>query len=71
MGSTFNATIQGAQRLRNSPDGCPHYRVFTMNGAYLTKGNAHVNFDITNHIGKAVRITLDDNGHIIAVSRME
>jgi hypothetical protein len=71
MNHTIEATFQGAQRLINSRDGNPQYRVFTMNGSYLTKVDAQVNFEVTNHIGKPVRLTLDADGHIIGISPME
>jgi len=69
--NTFSGTVQGAQRLRNSANGNPRYRVFTMDGAYLTKVDAQVNFEVTNHIGQPVRITLDSDGHIVGITRME
>jgi hypothetical protein len=67
--NTFEGTIQGAQRLTNTGDGNPRFRVFMNSGGpLLTAADAQVNFLITNYIGQAVRITLNESGHIIRVA---
>jgi len=64
---TVTSTLQGVQRLKNSPDGNPNFRVFTMHGSYRTEPNAQVNHLITNFIGKLCRLTFNERGNIIGV----
>jgi hypothetical protein len=64
---TFTATIQGIQRMLNSHDGCPRYRVFTPTGTYTTEPNAQVNFLLPNYRGERCVFTLNVEGRIIGV----
>lgn len=65
----FTGTLQGVQRLKNTPSGNPRYRIFTMNesGDYLTAPDAAVNYAVTNHIGQKVCIELDELGRVIGM----
>lgn len=69
--NTIEAVFQGVQRLQNSTFGNPRYRVFTPTGAYLTESDAQVNHMIPDCIGKPVRITFNESGHIIGITQME
>jgi hypothetical protein len=72
MESSFNDTLQGVQRLpKNTTIGNPHYRVWGMTGSWLTEPDAQVNFLVPNHVGKPVRITLNEHGRVIQVSPVE
>jgi hypothetical protein len=63
--TTIVTTLQGIQKLRNSHDGCPRFRVFTLSGTWNTEPNAQVNFLITNYVGKRVSLQFNESGNII------
>jgi|SoimicMinimDraft_17_1059745.scaffolds.fasta_scaffold23016_2 hypothetical protein len=69
---TFDATLQGVQRLKNSNSGNPQFRVFFNYGPpVVTEKDASVNHMVMNYIGQTVRVTLNESGHIIRIGTME
>lgn len=68
---TFIATLQGAQRLRNTESGNPRWRVFTPNAAYLTEPDSACADGIWEHFGKLIRFTVNGKGHICGIERVD
>lgn len=62
--------ITKLRRERNSANGNPRYRVFTLQGAYLTGTDSMVAFMLGDEwIGRIVTLTLDHNDCITNIER--
>ena len=52
----ITATLFSAQRIKNSTNGNPRFRLSTSEGVYDTKADAEVGYDIKNHTGGGKRV---------------
>lgn len=49
---TFTATFYGAERLTNSTNGNPRWKLSTSEGTYRTQSDASLGYDVDNHNGR-------------------
>ena len=67
----FVATFYGANRLKNSTNGNPRWRLRTSVGVFVTQSDSAVNYDVNNFlhsslglVDKEVRFTTTKAGHV-------
>ena len=67
----MNVTITKMKREKNSANGNPRWRVFTIHGAYLTSTDSMVSYMISEAwTGRRVHLTLDHNQCITDVEEI-
>jgi hypothetical protein len=59
--------ILSVRRMGNSVNGNPQYSVNTDEGAWKTKPDAAVSYEIPNWVGRDCWLTIDGYGYIVAV----
>lgn len=62
MNRSVHVKIFRIVRLKNSPDGNPRYDLYTSEGAYRTKNDAHAVYQISDSwVGRTVTLHLDND----------
>jgi hypothetical protein len=72
---TITATLYGAERLTNSVNGNPRFKLHTSEGDLITKSDASMGYEVDNHtgrpehssrswVGKRVRFTATKAGRV-------
>jgi hypothetical protein len=67
----FRATITKIDRLKNSTNGNPTYRLHTSAGTYRTKTDAQISYMVGSRLlGTEVELTVDGRGHVWAIETL-